>query len=160
LAVARKESRRIVTDGINDAQRMADDHVRSRRGAERDLQKRGFLRCTTYMGNLARMNDIPVERGPGILGPTGDDESDWVPAWFDWHLQRFKSGRLQHISQRERLAQAKELLADKEKQFILLSEAQLVGGTLYDPSADISTNNALELLKQELGYEEDKDGME
>lgn len=139
-----------MTDGINEAQRASDSHVRRRRDAERDLQKRGFLRCATYMGNLARMNGIPVERGPGLQGPQGEDESDWVPAWFDWHLARFKSGRLSHITQRERLEQAQELLKDKQKQFILLSESQLVGGTLYDPSADVSTNNALQLLKEEI----------
>ena len=138
----------------------AESRARDRRLYERDLQKKGYLRCTTYMGNLARMNDIPVERGPALDGPTGTKECDWVPAWFEWHLIRFKSGHLQHVSQRERLEQAKELRDDLEKQFILLTEAQLAGGTLYDPSADVSTNHAMNRLKEELGYAEDLPGEE
>jgi hypothetical protein len=122
-----------------------------RRQAERELQKKGYVRCTTYMGNLARMNDLPVQRGPGLDGPSGTRESDWVPAWFEWHMVRFTRSHLQHVTQRERIEQAKAMAADKEAQFVLLCEAQLAGGTLYDPAADISTDHAVNILREELG---------
>lgn len=120
-----------------------------RRKAARALQKRGYLRVETYLGNLARMNDIPCERGPG-MDWQGDDESDWVPAWFEWHIQRFKSGALQHINQRTRIEQAKALQEDLEEQLLLLTEAQLADGTLYDPEGDVSTEAAIQLLRKEL----------
>jgi hypothetical protein len=120
-----------------------------RRKLVRALQKRGYLRVETYLGNLARMNDLPVERGPGLdLGKS--EESDWVPAWFEWHIQRFKKGALQHISQRERIEQAKALQENLEEQMLLLTESQLADGTLYDPEGDISTEEALKILRVQL----------
>lgn len=122
-----------------------------RRKEARALQRRGFLRVETYLGNMARMNDIPVERGPGMDWQNTDEQCDWVPAWFEWHIQRFKKGALQHISQRERIEQAKVLQEEPEEQFLLLTEAQLADGTLYDPEGDISTEEALKTLRKELG---------
>jgi hypothetical protein len=96
------------------------------------------------------MNDLPVEVGPGVIGVHGDDESDWVPAWLEWHMHRFRETSLADVTQRERLEQAKELLNDKNTQLLLLCEVELLGCTIYDPEADISTHNAIELLKKEL----------
>ena len=121
-----------------------------RRKAVRALQKRGYLRVETYLGNLARMNDIPCEQGPG-MDWQNDEPSDWVPAWFEWHMERFKHGALQHVNQRSRLEQAKALQEDSEEQFLLLTEAQLADGTLFDPEGDVSTEEAMKTLRKQLG---------
>lgn len=117
-----------------------------RRQRERVLIAKGFVRCKPYLANLALYNDIPTEEGPGLA----DTDVQWVPAWFEWHLQRFKHTSLADVSQRERLQQAKALMEDKEAQLLLLCEAQLAGSTLEDPSGDLSTAAAIELLKKEL----------
>ena len=57
-----------------------------RRQRERVLIAKGFVRCKPYLANLALYNDIPTEEGPGLA----DTDVQWVPAWFEWHLQRFK----------------------------------------------------------------------
>lgn len=129
----------------------SDRQALERRKQIRSLQSMGYLRCETYLGNLARMNDLPVVRGPGILGPNGEDRSDWVPAWLEWHMYRFRDTELAHVSQRERLEQARALLDNKEQQLLLLCEVELTGCTIYDPEADLSTRKAIELLKEELG---------
>ena len=72
-----------MTDGMNEAERAP----RERRSKIRELQARGFLRCETYLGNLARMNDLPVEEGPSDT--SSDDLVDWVPAWLEWHMYRY-----------------------------------------------------------------------
>jgi len=133
-----------MTDGMNEAERAP----RERRSKIRELQARGFLRCETYLGNLARMNDLPVEEGPNDT--SSDDLVDWVPAWLEWHMYRFRQSTLAHVTQRERLEQAKALMNDKQEQLLLLCEVELTGCTINDPEADVSTHNAIELLKKEL----------
>ena len=125
----------------------------SRRRQERALIAKGFVRVKPYLANLALHNDLPLEKGPH-WDPKNECVVHWVPAWLEWHMQRFVSTSLSEVSQRERLEQAKELLHDKEQQLLLLCEAQLAGSTLEDPTGDLATIAAIELLKKEIGSKE------
>lgn len=121
---------------------------RKRRKAVRKMQARGWLRCSTYLGNLCRMHDLPVEEQPIAAGGT----DYWVPAWLEWHMLRFKEGVMKDVPLRERIEQARALLEDKAAQLDILCEAILVGGTLLDPDGDLSTQRAIDLLREELEH--------
>lgn len=138
-----------MTDGINAAERDARDYAIRRRQLERKLIAKGYVRVKPYLANLALHNDLPLEKGPH-WDPNHKGDAWWVPAWLEWHMQRFAKTSLADVSQRERLEQAKELMHNKEEQLLLLCEAQLAGCTLEDPSGDLATMAAIELLKKEL----------
>lgn len=110
------------------------------------MQHKGWVRCDTYLGNMLRMNDLPFEEKPAALGT-----AYWIPVWLEWHMLRFREGVLKDVPMRERLAQARALLEDKQAQLDLLCEAQLAGGTLNDPDGDLSTMHAIARLQEELG---------
>jgi hypothetical protein len=124
---------------------MSDD-ARALRRVVREMQAKGWLRCSTYLGNLCRMHDLPFEEQPTAAGGT----DYWVPAWLEWHMLRFKEGVMKDVPMRERIEQARALLEDKSAQLDLLCEAILAGGTLNDPDGDLSTQHAINLLKEEL----------
>ena len=63
-------------------------------------------------------------------------------------MLRFKEGVMKDVPLRERIEQARALLEDKAAQLDILCEAILVGGTLLDPDGDLSTQRAIDLLKE------------
>lgn len=117
------------------------------RQQERALQKRGLVRVDTYVANLALRAGVPVEKGPPIHG-SNLDRGLWVPAWVQWHLERFPD---QGDNLRARQESLEALKDDKNAQLLLLLEANLCGATLYDPTGDLGTAAALELLQKEVG---------
>lgn len=123
-----------------------DDAVRALRKRERALHDRGLARAPTQIANLALRCGIPVEHGPQIPG-NQTDRGLYVPVWFHWYLERFPQNE---INTRQRLEDVRHFSADKEKQLILLIEANLVDGMLYDPAGDIATKAALTLLEAEI----------
>lgn len=125
----------------------SDEKLLEDRKAERALHARGLVRVKTYVANLAVQLGIPVERGPKIKGAE-TDRGLFVPVWFEWHVERFPHN---DINQRKRLEIVEELKTRPHAQYILLIEAQMAGGTLYDPCGDIATEAALTLLKEEHG---------
>lgn len=130
---------------MND-ERTDEEKLEDRR-KERALHARGLVRVSAYLANLAIQADVPVERGPKIQG-NRLDPGVYVPVWLEWHLQRFPQNS---IPQSKRLEILQALGENPQAQYLLLIEAQLVGGTLYDPSGDIATEAALKLLKEKHG---------
>ena len=133
-----------MTDERTDEQKLED------RREERALHAQGLVRVPTYLANLAIQCDIPVERGPRIR-ESKTDQGCYVPVWLEWHLIRFPQNK---IPQRRRLEVVARLRDDHKARYLMLVEAQLAGGTLYDPSGDIATEAALHLLKKELPDDE------
>lgn len=129
---------------------MESEDGAKRRERARELTMRGYVRVRPYLANLVLYNDLPLEKGPH-WDPKNDRIAYWVPAWLEWHMQRFANTSLAEVSQRERLEQAKALMESKESQLLLLCEAQLAGCTLSDPDGDLATQAAIELLKKEIG---------
>ncbi len=131
--------------------KLTDEERLKNRKAERALHARGLVRVRTYVANLALQHGIKPESGPRIEGAK-TDRGLYVPAWFEWHVERFPQNS---INQRKRLEIVEELKNRPHAQFILLIEAQMAGGTLYDPCGDLATEAALTLLREEHGDELD-----
>ncbi len=131
---------------------LTDEERLEQRRRERALCEKGFVRTTAVLANYAIQADVPMERGPKVTG-SKTDQGLWVPAWFEWYMKRFATS-IMHDNPRKRVEGAKELLEDKGKQLMLLYEAGLAGGTLYDPLGDISTKHAIDTLEKELKNEE------
>jgi len=116
----------------------------------RSLQQRGYVRCTTYWENLCRMHALPFCEGPE--SPVeGADICSWVPAWLVWYVGevREKGG-----TQRERIEEAKALVNDLERQYVLLAELSIYGnvaGVLHDMDADLSVQGGMKELEKVLG---------
>lgn len=128
------------------------DKIRDRKWARR-LQDRGYVRCSTYTGNLARMAGVTVLRGPSPIVSRIRGECDWVPAWVEWYLVgHLTKDHGNGATQRERLVDLRKIVDDPERQLTLLCEASVAGGTLEDPDGDIGCQKAIELLKVQLGY--------
>jgi hypothetical protein len=130
-----------------------EEEKREERKVERELQQKGLVRVETYTANLALRAGIPVVRGPKVPG-SATDRGLFVPAWVQWHLERFPQNDQQLRERQEELILLKD---DKEQQLMLLLEANLCGATIYDPSGDIGTANALRILQEELGHEQQRD---
>ena len=130
---------------------VTDEEKLEHRRQERALCSQGLVRTSAYLANYGIKADVPIVRGPKILGSI-NDQGLWVPAWFEWFMKRFPDSVI-HGNLRHRLEALLELKHDKGKQLMLLYEANLAGGTLYEPLGDISTKHAIDLLEKELGDE-------
>ena len=136
--------KRKMRDERTDEERLED------RKKERELHARGLVRVSAYLANLAIKCDIPIVRGPKIQSQTVRDPGIYVPVWLEWHLQRFPQNEIQ---QSKRLEIVKALSENHRARHMLLIEAQMLGGTLYDPMGDVATEAALRLMREEYGDE-------
>jgi hypothetical protein len=122
-------------------------HERER---EKELHAAGLLRVPAYVANLLVIQGIDVVRGPKIQAAKRD-QGLFVPAWAEWLMCR-RPKTLEH-DQRERLESVKDVAADPRKQYLLLIEAHVSGGTMYDPLGDVATEAALRILEEQHGKE-------
>lgn len=113
----------------------------------RELQKQGWVRCSTYHANMARKVGIQPDMSAGeheMQKNLGRGEKSWIPAWLLWYFVRPSD-----MTPRDRVATA--VAVSTEGRLTLLYECALARYRgMSDTDADLSVEQGIERLHEEL----------